>query len=387
MYDEYSHTHFHCVVHGIASMKTGNVIKLVQSAEATRPTPLPPQDTALFAEMVQGYKDRRLGAQRHKPKSVERDLYAVHEFVAFTGKPPWRWTEDDFDQWCAEIGVRRKVAVTTQRRYQGAIRDFLDYLVANGKFPNVVNQRYGVSLTQICTADNCIAHKLERELSREKPSFTHKQIEQFFSAYKKAIKEANMFAGKDLRPLQRDKAMFFLKYVGGLRASEIFNLNLTSFEPNPRIPKFGQFGVIMVWGKGDRQRGVPVTHVSLPAVLEWYLKKVRPHFLRHADPNEEALFLSERGRRLRYSTFSARFKEGLRLAGLEGLGFTPHSFRHASGTHEQLRFSLEMVRRKLGHTFAATTQLYTHVPDPFVQEEIDRAISAQLDSIDEQEDS
>lgn len=374
-------------------MKKGNVISLAQAAKATQPSPLSPQDAALFAEMVQGYKDRRLGALRHKPKSVERDLYAVHEFVAFTGKPPWRWTEDDFDQWCAEIGVgENKVAVSTQRRYQGAIRDFLAYLVDNVKFRDVVQQQYGVSLRQICHADNCIPHTVERELSREKPAFTHEQIEQFFSAYKEAIAEAATFAGKDLRPLQRDKAMFFLTYVGGLRASETLGLGLHSFQPNPAIPEFGQFGFISVWGKGSRGSGprhrmVPVTHVSLPAVLEWYLKTVRPHFLRHANPNEQALFLSERGKRLSLSALEERFKEGLRLASLEGLGLTPHSLRHASGTHEQLRFSLEMARRKLGHTFATTTQLYTHVPDPFVRDEIDRAISAQLDSIHEQEDS
>lgn len=375
-------------------MTNNNVIRLAQAAQAAvtaQPNPLPSQDAALFAEMVQAYQNRRCGALRHLKKSVEQDLRVVHEFLAFSGKPPWRWTEDDFDKWCAEIGVERKLVRATQRKYQGAIRDFLGYLVDNVRFKDVVRQQYGVSLTQICHADNCIPHKVERELSREKPAFTHAQIEQFFSAYDRAIVEADRFAAKDFRPLQRDKVMFFLTYVGGLRASETLGLGRHSFQPNPAFPEFGQFGFISVWGKGSRgsgprQRTVPVTHALLPVVLEWYLKNVRPHFLRHAGPNEEALFLSERGRRPTLSTFEGRFKKGLLLAGLEGLGFTPHSLRHASSTHEEGRFSLEMIRRKLGHTYAATTQQYMHVPDPLVRDEINRAISTQLDSIREKED-
>jgi site-specific recombinase XerC len=100
-----------------------------------------------------------------------------------------------------------------------------------------------------------------------------------------------------------------------------------------------------------------------------------------ADANEQALFLSERGKRLGVSSLEARFKHGLELAGLLEKNLTPHSFRHASVTHESLRFSLEAVRRKHGHVYSATTQGYMHINDGMVSEEINRVIASQIDRI------
>ncbi|PIU43270.1 MAG: integrase, partial [Candidatus Nealsonbacteria bacterium CG07_land_8_20_14_0_80_40_10] len=69
-------------------------------------------------------------------------------------------------------------------------------------------------------------------------------------------------------------------------------------------------------------------------ILDWYIKNVRPYFMVNADANETALFLSERGNRIGLSTAEARFQHVIDLAGLGGLGFTPHCMRHSSVTHE-----------------------------------------------------
>ena len=91
------------------------------------------------------------------------------------------------------------------------------------------------------------------------------------------------------------------------------------------------------------------------------------------------MFLSERGTRLKSSSADARFKIATRYCGLEGEGLTPHCLRHSSVTHESLRFSIEMVRRKHGHASAATTQGYMHVPDVMVDDEISSVVSRELD--------
>jgi len=347
---------------------------------------LPENDAALFEDMIAKWSTRRLGSLRHQKRSVVHDIAVIKNMLLHAGAAPWYWTEDDFDSWCEHIGVERALAVSSQRKYQSAIRSFLDYIVDNVKFKNEVRRNYGIDLRQICHSENCIPHVNERELTKERPAMTHEQIATFFDAIDRTIHEAAKFRAKGLRPLQRDKALFFLVYTGGLRISEALGVNMTSFEPNSNIPEFGKYGFVKVWGKGSKGSGkkfrqVPVTHEQLPPILDWYINNIRPYFMVNADANEDALFLSERGNRLAVSTLEARFQHIIDLAGLGGLGITPHCMRHSSVTHESLRFSLEMNRRKHGHVYSATTQAYMHVPDQMVNEEITKVVGSQLDRI------
>lgn len=343
-------------------------------------------EAELFARIVEAYMSRRLGSLRHSPKAVNRDLTAVKDFLVYSRKPPWCWTEEDFDHWCEHLVRDRKLVSSSERTYQGAIRRFLDYLVSNLRFRNEIQRAYRITPVQICHEDNCIPHVSERELSRERPAISHDEINHVLAVFDREIVSAGRFGCKDFYPLMRDKAMFFTTYAGGLRASECLDLNVTSFSPNPKLPELGNYGFISVWGKGSRGSGpkhryVPVTNIEFPPLMEWYLAKVRPRFLAKADPNEVALFLSERGRRMALSSFEARFQHVLMLAGLDGRGFSPHCLRHSSVSHEALRMSLEANRRKHGHVYAATTQGYTHIGDSHIDEEIRTMIENQLNQI------
>lgn len=263
----------------------------------------------------------------------------------------------------------------------------MDYLCSNVKHVTEIQRLYGFRPVQICDSDNCIPHVQEREISRERQPLSHEQMVILLEAIDSAIVEAIKFSSKDLRPLQRDKAMFFTIYVGGLRISEATGLNIGSFVPNPHRPEFGNYGSISAWGKGSKGSGpkhrqVPIDHVLLPQLLDWYVTKVRPYFLHNADGNETAMFLSERGKRISVSTAEARFQHVLELAGLDGQGFSPHCLRHSSVTHGIVAGrSLEAMRLKHGHTHAATTQQYCHVPDEFVRDELESSISSHLDLI------
>jgi site-specific recombinase XerD len=347
---------------------------------------LPENDAALFNDMIAKWTARRTGSLRHQAKSVAHDIAVVQNMLIHVGAAPWYWTEDDFDSWNDHIGIERGLAQSSQRKYQSAIRSFFEYITENVKFKNLVRQNYGIDLKQICHSENCIPHINETEKTKERTALTHEQIVTLFDAIDLNIKEAVKFHAKDVRPLQRDKAFFYLLYIGGLRISEALDLNVTSFEPNPNFPEFGLYGFIKAWGKGSKGSGkkfrtIPVTHPQLPQMLEWYVQNVRPYFMVNADANEVALFLSERGTRLAISTAEARFQHVIDLAKLNGLGFTPHCLRHSSVSHEAMRFSTEMVRRKHGHVYAATTQGYMHIPDEMVNDEINRVIGSQLDKI------
>jgi site-specific recombinase XerD len=347
----------------------------------------------LLKEMLDAYQTRRVGALRHNRKSVDRDVAIISNFLSFSGQPPWAWTEEAFEQWCEHLGLERRLAPASQRHYQSAIRNFLAYLTENVKFLNEVRRLFNVDLVQICHRENCIPHVSDSEMRVERRAMTHEEIMQFFSSLDTAITEAHRFGTKDFRPLQRDKAMFFTIYAAGLRASEALGLDIDSFRPNPTFPNFGDYGFISVWGKGSRGSGprhrtVPVDHAGLPPLLKWYTEKVRPKFLLQADANEPALFLSERGNRLAISTLEARFQVAIGLADLGGKNLTPHCLRHSSVSHGAMAMmSVEAMRLKHGHAFAATTQGYTHVPDDFVNQEINRLVDRQLrDAIGDQND-
>jgi len=346
---------------------------------------LPEADYAVFENMIAKWKTRRLG-NGQQISSIEADIFVVRNMLNYVGKAPWHWSEEDFESFCEFIGVKKALSLATQRKYQCAIRVFFDYIVGNIRFKNEIRQNYGVELKQICNAENSIPHIVERELKKERLALTHNQIATLFDAMDLAIIEAVKFHSKNTKPLQRDKLLWYLTYTAGLRISEALSLNVTSFEPNPNFPIFGDFGFIQVWGKGSKGSGkkfryVPVTHPNLPPLLEWYIKTIRPYFLMKADPNESALFLSERGSRLKKSTANARFHLAMQYSGLEEFNFTPHCLRHSSVTHESLRLSVDSVRRKHGHTFASTTQTYMHISDEMMNKEINHVINSQLDRI------
>ena len=281
---------------------------------------LPTQDAELFIEMIEAYTQRRVGRLRHQPQSVKRDVAIICDFLRFSHKAPWYWTEDNFDAWCFEIGVNRKIAISSQRHHQGTIRLFLQYLIENVRFRNEILRIYGIHLSQICTMENCIPHVDERELTKDRPALTHDEIDKLFGSIDKAIINAGRFGSKDFHPLQRDKVMFYTIYVAGLRSSEALGLTIHSFQENPNIPELGNYGFMGVWGKGSNGSGprfgmVPVTHHDLPPLLKWYEEKIRHHFLKRGTANEEAFFLSERGRKMSLSTLEARFQHVIEIAG------------------------------------------------------------------------
>jgi site-specific recombinase XerD len=369
---------------------TKRTIRLVGRKTGAEPFRLPEKDADLHAAIIGGYTNQRRSL-RHAAKTIGRDLAVIHDMLTFAGKAPWFWCEEDFESWCADLGRRRKLAMSSQRHYQSTIRGFLDYVVKNLRFPAEISRLYGIRVRQICTADNCIPHVVERELAGERPALSHHDVDTFFSAIDEEIEMCARFRGKALRPLQRDKVMFGLVYSCGLRASEALGLDVTSFRPNPRCPELGDHGFVSVWGKGSkgsgpRHREVPIVEPSLPSLIDWYIEFVRPQFALKADPNETALFLSERGRRLCLSGFEARFQHIVSLSGLAGKGYSPHCLRHSSVSHKNLHLSLEANRIMHGHRYAATTQGYMHIPDEDVDREMRRTVKAITKLLGEQHD-
>lgn len=154
----------------------------------------------------------------------------------------------------------------------------------------------------------------------------------------------------DERLTCRDQAMFELFYSSGLRLAELAALDIETLEIALTE------GEIRVLGKRSKTRIIPVGSKAREALMAW--KTVR---LTLAPPDEKALFVGLRGRRLGCRAIEARLKQRAVQQGLPA-HVHPHMLRHSFASHVlQSSGDLRAVQEMLGHASIASTQIYTHL--------------------------
>jgi integrase/recombinase XerC len=148
----------------------------------------------------------------------------------------------------------------------------------------------------------------------------------------------------------RDAAILELLYATGIRVSELCGLDTGALDLGRRT--------VRVFGKGGKERTVPVGLPAIRAVGRWQ-QAGRPVLLTTA--SGAALFLGARGGRLDPRTARRVVHERLAAAGA-GASTGPHGLRHTAATHLlEGGADLRSVQEILGHSSLATTQIYTHV--------------------------
>jgi integrase/recombinase XerD len=149
----------------------------------------------------------------------------------------------------------------------------------------------------------------------------------------------------------RDRALMEMLYACGLRASEAAAVGLEDVKR--------EMGVVLVNGKGNKQRLVPVGTPAL-ASIEEYLKACRPRLERGAALSKGKLLLSRTGRPLERVAIWQIVRGVAKAAGIHKVH--PHVLRHSFATHLLAGGAdLRVVQELLGHADIATTQIYTHV--------------------------
>lgn len=152
--------------------------------------------------------------------------------------------------------------------------------------------------------------------------------------------------GDDPSVRARDDAVLEVLYGSGLRVGELCSLRPADLD----LVR----GRATVWGKGGKQRVVPLGEPAVAAVRRW-LAEGRPHLAQAGSP-ADAVFLNRRGRRLTP-------RDVRRLLDRRAPAPThPHALRHTFATHLlDGGADLRAVQDLLGHADLATTQRYTHV--------------------------
>jgi integrase/recombinase XerD len=157
----------------------------------------------------------------------------------------------------------------------------------------------------------------------------------------------------------RDHAMLEVFYAGALRVSEIVNAKLEDLKL--------EAGYMLVQGKGDKERVVPLGK-SAQAALAEYLARARPELVAGklngestglGVRNSPALFVARGGRKLTRQRIWQMVREASAASGRKA---SPHMLRHSCATHMvENGADLRTVQTILGHADISTTQVYTHV--------------------------
>jgi len=169
----------------------------------------------------------------------------------------------------------------------------------------------------------------------------------------------------------RDRALLELLYATGLRVSELVGLNRGDIDYSE--------GWVIVWGKGRKERAVPVGSEALQA-LAHYLRDGWPVLRSRAPSGEQSvpeahqpLFLNKLGGRLSDRSVRRLLDRYIRQLALSRQ-ISPHKIRHTFATHMLNHGAdLRAVQEMLGHASLSTTQIYTHVTTQRLRTEYLRA--------------
>lgn len=154
----------------------------------------------------------------------------------------------------------------------------------------------------------------------------------------------------------RDRALLELAYGAGLRVSEWISLAVRDV--------MLEDGLVRVFGKGARERLVPIGRSAIGAVAV-YLRELRPRLER--GEGKGCLLLNARGRPLTRMGAWKILRKYVDAAGIEKR-VTPHTLRHSFATHLlEGGADLRAVQEMLGHADISTTQIYTHVDREYLR--------------------
>ncbi|WP_300717938.1 site-specific tyrosine recombinase XerD [uncultured Desulfovibrio sp.] len=147
---------------------------------------------------------------------------------------------------------------------------------------------------------------------------------------------------------RRDRCLLEMLYAAGLRVSEVCNLLVSDVDM--------QRGLVLVSGKGAKDRLVPLHALVLDLLQQWL-----EHWRADFSPRSRHLFLNRSGKGLTRQYVWKMVKKYALLAGIRR-AISPHTFRHSFATHLlEGGADLRSVQLLLGHADISATEIYTHV--------------------------
>ncbi len=288
--------------------------------------------------LIEAWKDWLLKERRYSTHTVDAYLRDLSFFINFFDTPDADFLKTlDVRDFRAFISTRaaKSLEKSSLSREISAIKNFFNWL---NKKHNIKNE--AISLISNPKRNKTLPKAIDADEAFE------------------LLEQAPLFSKSDWQGL-RDRAVFILLYGSGLRISEALNLNVGQI-------KRGQNSLV-IKGKGNKERVVPVLDVELDAV-EAYLR-LQPYDLKDGDP----LFVGARGERLLPRIIQRQLQKIRAYMGLSE-SVTPHALRHSFATQLLSEgCDLRSIQELLGHESLSTTERYTNVSIDTLKKEYNKA--------------
>ena len=255
--------------------------------------------------------------------------------------------KSDLIQFAEFLASRRRELAQARRE---DIRAFLSQLFANGVKDRSVARKLSalrhfykyLLLDRIIKEDPTLEIDSPKQWKILPKSLAPSEIDSMMEAAGKAS-DAKLSAAL----AQRDQTMLEVFYAGGMRVSEIINVKLEDLKL--------ELGYILVRGKGDKERIVPIGKAAQERISE-YLADGRLALLN--EKISSMLFVRRGGGRLSRQRVWQMVKD----ASASVRPASPHMLRHSCATHMvENGADLRTVQTILGHADISTSQIYTHV--------------------------
>jgi site-specific recombinase XerD len=291
--------------------------------------------------------------------------------------PGWEEALERFDRELA----RRGAAARTREAYGADLRGLGSWAGARSMEPTTIQYRdlrsYVASLSESGLSKATVARRLASsrglfDFLRRMGSISQNPAD-LIPTPKRDSRLPRVLGTDEVRTLleripvaeplaERDRALFELAYSCGLRCEEIVKLDLGDIDFEGER--------VRASGKGGKTRLLPIGEPAQRA-LRRYLERARPALASGRD--EQAIFLSRRGRRLSPSDVRRRLAGWVREAALAG-HVSPHTLRHSFATHLlEGGADLRSIQELLGHASISTTQIYTRVEPSRLRSQYERA--------------
>jgi integrase/recombinase XerC len=339
---------------------------------------------AVFEAMLRGWATQQRSRFLSEDTVTQR-LRMMRRLAEFSGLYPWQWTPAEGEAFIVHLrGGDKPLALSTARGYEVSVRLFCQYLTdARYGWGQVCLERFGEAPQQVFHEDNSVVHVEDYEGEPGRRPLTYDEVQALFDAADGLVEPIRARGRKGALPALRDAAMLKLTYAFGLRRREVTMLDLVDVRANPKAPRFGRCGMVMVrYGKaspgGPPKRRtvllVPEMDWVLP-VLEHWLGEVRPALGPGQHP---ALWVTERRSRLSTRSVNEAFAAARDAAGLD-LALDLHCLRHSYVTHLiEFDYPVKFVQDQVGHKFASTTAIYTGVSNEYRNQLLERAMQQRL---------
>ena len=241
--------------------------------------------------------------------------------------------KEDIQDFLNYLNTDKEITETSQARYLSGLRAFFKYLLYEDKIES-------------SPIDLISSPRIKRKLPE---GLCIEEIERIGNSIDVSKPEGF-----------RDKTIIETMYSCGLRVSELVNLKLSNLKFND--------GFIIVQGKGDKQRLVPIGSYAIK-LINHYKDEIRTH-IPIKKGHEDFVFLNRRGTQLTRVYVFTMLKQAVENAGIKKT-ISPHTLRHSFALHLlEGGADLRAVQMMLGHESITTTEIYLHIDKEYLKDTI-----------------